>query len=830
MSLSSRIARWTTHHPGLLVALLCVVSAAAFAVVLGRTNFDSEILNLLPADEPSVQGLKLYNSQFTQSRELAFLLSGENAEVLEEVTGEFAAQLAHEQWVERVAAGSPMDSPGGIETLPQFLVPLLLQLPEEETRSVLDSLRTEVLDERAKDLVQGLRAGSPRAVLESTWDPLGVLRHPASHLASRLSIHETFAFVSSTGKERIVSVITNQPDGGAVACAEMMANVRKFLRKFLEEKNVKHAEIKIAVTGRAAFVEEISSSMKRDIFFTSLASGLGICLLFFFVYRSLLPLAGILLLLSLASLAALALGLLFFPSLNLIAVAFCSILFGLGSDFALLLIQKFRDQPAGESVASRIAESIASRFRQIAGVALTTAIGFSALVLSSSEGFAQLGILTSTGILLCAIFLPVWLFLFLPARWKNPDSTTSSASGFFYRMGNLLRERPARILTISLPVLVVATLLAVLPWQPLSFDTRSSSLEPQNAPASIALRKMMSAFPDTFEPTMILVEADTPGREMEQAEALEALLARLKDGGQIVSHSIASPLLRNPQALEKNLPAFQEIDFAALASEWKKSSSEAGLSFDDSSPASLLLPFLGRAAQAGTSLEPMQWWREHLPANSPWWFLIDRAIAPEGGAFLLYATVPESGSADFLDAVASTDPDALVTGWSVMLRSLVPWAEKELRVFLFGVGGAIFLVLALLYRNWRAWVVHLAALVFSISLLLASLKLFDVRVNLLNVLAFPLILGVGVDYATHFLLAALGGKDTTDDSVVSVVSPVVISALTTMIGFGALIFAWNPALSGLGILCVLGVCSCLLTSLVFVLPLCKWVAGGVHRR
>jgi predicted RND superfamily exporter protein len=46
-----------------------------------------------------------------------------------------------------------------------------------------------------------------------------------------------------------------------------------------------------------------------------------------------------------------------------------------------------------------------------------------------------------------------------------------------------------------------------------------------------------------------------------------------------------------------------------------------------------------------------------------------------------------------------------------------------------------------------------------------------------------------------------------------------MAGLTTMAGFGALALAANPALRGLGLLCALGVGTCLLSTFAIVLPL-----------
>jgi predicted RND superfamily exporter protein len=149
--------------------------------------------------------------------------------------------------------------------------------------------------------------------------------------------------------------------------------------------------------------------------------------------------------------------------------------------------------------------------------------------------------------------------------------------------------------------------------------------------------------------------------------------------------------------------------------------------------------------------------------------------------------------------------------------SLVPWARHELVLFSAAVGGLILFVLGWVYRDWRPWMIHAASLVFAIVATLATLKFTGLRLNLLNALAFPLILGVGVDYGMHVLMAAREAEEG-HAPLQTVLKPLIICGLTTITGFGSLMLAKNPALSGLGTLCALGVFWCLISSVLFALP------------
>jgi predicted RND superfamily exporter protein len=109
----------------------------------------------------------------------------------------------------------------------------------------------------------------------------------------------------------------------------------------------------------------------------------------------------------------------------------------------------------------------------------------------------------------------------------------------------------------------------------------------------------------------------------------------------------------------------------------------------------------------------------------------------------------------------------------------------------------------------------------SIAALVTTLKLFAIPLNMFNVLAFPLVLGVGVDYGIYIVIA-MRQDGHQERNLATVVKPVLLSGLCTVCGFGSLVFAANPALRSLGSVCAIGVAWCALATLCFVLPAYAW--------
>ncbi len=312
---------------------------------------------------------------------------------------------------------------------------------------------------------------------------------------------------------------------------------------------------------------------------------------------------------------------------------------------------------------------------------------------------------------------------------------------------------------------------------------------------------MMRRFPATFEPLMVVL----PSPNADKLHALNDVLKRLQQDGKILSWSSPSGLYLDPSRVAENRKTLAAWDSQAARQAIRDAAARTGLV---TSPA--LQEPIDDLAQALKI--PSSNWRDYVGPESRWWFLLDRMVSTTSPTVIAYAKVaPGLAAGDRLQIAKQIDEHvdgALVSGWSQTLASLVPWAQRELLVFGGAVAVLVAFILAFVYRNASLWLLHMASIVAALLATAATLKLFNVPINLLNVLAFPLMLGVGVDYGTHLILAARAG----DGNFAGTIKAVGLSGLTTSTGFGALVLAQNPALSGLGIICGVGVLWCLLFS------------------
>src|SRR5262249_44092325 len=118
-----------------------------------------------------------------------------------------------------------------------------------------------------------------------------------------------------------------------------------------------------------------------------------------------------------------------------------------------------------------------------------------------------------------------------------------------------------------------------------------------------------------------------------------------------------------------------------------------------------------------------------------------------------------------------------------------------------------------------------APLAMGLIVALGILGLFGLPLNPANMIALPLVLGVGVDNGVHVLHDFLARKARCRLQLgLTIGRGVLVKALTTVIGFGTVMIPSQRGFSGRGFCLTVGVACCMLTALVF-LPAVLQLAG-----
>jgi predicted RND superfamily exporter protein len=818
MPISNFIARLLTERRGLVWSIVITLVATCLVILVTRMALDSDITNMLTGKFDSVKGLKIYNEDFEQTRELTFALRCQpaDADKLEEFAVTFADTLRGQPWCERVLAGSPTETPDGVRDLQSIALPLLLNLEPPAFANAMLLLEPSKLRERLHVLHQQIEAGSPRPEFELAFDPLGMMAPAMKPFLEGNAIEEEQPLTSQDRTLRVFLVVTNQRTPSAFDSQRLMRQVNEFRPH--ASAGWDGGPLEVLVTGRSAYVAEISLSMRHDVVFTLLGSIVLVGIIFFIGFHRWLPLIGTGFSLLLSCLVGLTIGLLIFKRLNMATIGFSAILVGLGVDFAILIFGRYQQARGdGESHREAIATSVRRLGRAVFFGALTTAVGFLALILSGSLGFTELGVLIAIGIMFAGLFMCTILFLFV-----REHQTPLQHDWLFALVKKYVRwsvQRPTPILIFSTVFLVALSAIGFSPVPPIIFDSSTRSLEPKNSQAGHDLEVIMQAMPTRWEPVLAIMRAPDEQTLHDQWRRLADHWVELKRAGKIKGFSTPAALIRSPQWMQQNRERLRSIDIDSSRRALEEGLEAEGFNRESFAPAFALLDQLKGMADPAA---PLPHWRESLPKSSSWWFLIDRYFAKNPLLTTGFATSNAPISThDMYESLTRDLPvpgvPVTLSGWSYTLANLLPWGRRQLILIsaLMAVFDAV--LLAILYRDWRLWVVQELTLVFAVGAMLASMKLLHIPLNLLNVLAFRLVLAIGVDYGIYILLV-WQKADELEHDVAGVVKPVLLAGLTAVSGFGSLGLARNPSLSGLGIACSIGIFWSLFATIFFTLP------------
>ena len=818
MRTSDLIARLMAQRRALIWFGVAALAIVCIAILVTRIEVDSDVINMLPQGFRSIDGLKIFDRDFEQTRELTFALRCQPQDVdkLEEFAPQFAENLRKQPWCERVLAGSPMETPEGIRDLQTIAVPLLLNLEPTAFDQTMSTLQPEKIRERLHRMRLEIEAGSPRPQFELGLDPLGVIGPALKPFAEANSIEQEQPLTSPDRTMRIFLVVTNQSSLSAFECQRLMRTVNAF--RAHASNGWDGGPLEVLITGRAAYVAEISLSMRHDIVATLGSSVLLVGLVFFIGFRRWIPLFGMGFALLLACLVALAVGLLAFGRLSMLAVGFCAILVGLGVDFAILIFGRYQQARIdGEDYQQAIATSVAKLGRAVFFGALTTAVGFLALVLSGSMGFSQLGVLIAIGIFFAGLFMCTILFLFI-----RPDQPPQQHDWVFEIVKKYVRwtvGRPGPMLAFSVVLFLVLSAIGFSPVPPLRFEASVRSLEPRNSRASQALQAIMAKMPTRWEPVLAIVRARNTQELHDDWQKISAHWTELQKAGKLKGFSTPAALCLSPVWMEKNRESLGKVDFQAIRQSLEQTLNAEGFTRDSFLAAFKLLDELDALRNPAA---PLPDWRKQLPKGAGWWFLVDRYFAKNGLLTSGFATTPEpvtthAQSEQLSRDLPVADVPMILSGWSYTLADLQPWSHRQLLII--SALMAIFDVslLALLYRDFRLWLIQVITLGFGIGAMIATMKLLNIHLNLLNVLSFRLVLAIGVDYGIYVVLVWQKTRELEHD-VAGVIKPVILAGLTAVSGFGSLGWAHNPSLSGLGIACAIGIFWSLVATIFFTLP------------
>jgi len=130
----------------------------------------------------------------------------------------------------------------------------------------------------------------------------------------------------------------------------------------------------------------------------------------------------------------------------------------------------------------------------------------------------------------------------------------------------------------------------------------------------------------------------------------------------------------------------------------------------------------------------------------------------------------------------------------------------------------IFIVLLIDFRSVSKALLAMTPLIIGVIWMVGVMEMSGLMITLLNIMAIPMIIGIGIDDGVHIVHRyQIEGRNSHKKVYASTGRAILLTSITTMLGFGSLWFATYRGLGSMGIALFIGVGTCFLAT-VFVIP------------
>ncbi len=598
--------------------------------------------------------------------------------------------------------------------------------------------------------------------------------------------------------------------------------------------------VRVQVTGDVPLADEEFSTLEENIGFVGMVMALAMLVTLWFATRSTKIVAAIVLTISAGLVLTTAVGLAAVSTLNLISVAFIPLFVGLGVDFGIQLSVRYNhERIEGASVVEALENAAVALGTPLSLAAAAVFLGFGAFLPTDYIGIAELGVIAGLGMVIALLFsitlLPALIVLFGPDAPVREVGFAAAAPVDHW----LARNRRAVLWAFGISMLVSIALLPMV-----RFDFNPLHLRDPAAPAMQSLADLMRDPLRTPNTISVLTKGPNEANlvakraaalpEVAQAITLDSFIPNGQPAklALIEDASLLLDLTLNPFDVAPP-PADREIGSALSDLSAKLARIAAGRTDPAARHAAALAATLDllvqgspalRASAASVLVDPLvvmlDQTRAVLQASAVTRDTLPPEIVADWRASDGRARVqifPKGDSNDnqvlarFTAAVRKIAPNA--TGLPVATQeaaNTVAGAFVQAGIIALALVSVLLLVAL---RDVREVAFTLAPVVLSGFLTLGSCVLIGQPINFANIIAFPLLFGVGVAFHIYFVMAWRGGA--TDLLQSSLARAVLFSALATGSAFGALWLSAHPGTASMGKILMISLAWTLVCALIF---------------
>ncbi len=532
-------------------------------------------------------------------------------------------------------------------------------------------------------------------------------------------------------------------------------------------------------------------------------------------------------------------GLMMVGALNLISIAFAVLFVGLGVDFGIQFCVRYRQERFKVAdLRTALCQAGARAGIPLTLAAAAVAAGFLSFLPTAYRGVSELGQIAGVGMLVAYLtsitVLPALLYVLNP-----PGEQEGLGFAALAPLDDFLEDHRIPIIVATLGIAIAGLpLLYFLRFDFNPMNLRSPKVE------SIATYLELRRDPTTGANAInvlvpSLADADAASARLKALPAVDRVMtiadfvpAEQEDKLALIAQGAAAlnPILRVPQrpaptdaenveALQRGIDGLGKAsadltgpgpDAARRLAAAMSNLAKADEAMRKRAEAVFIVPVKSDLDDLRKMLQAKPITLDNLPAD------LTRAWRTPDGKVRVEAS-PKGDPDDnenirvFARAVLAVEPNAI--GGPI---SILESGDTIVRAFIEAGAWALISIAILLWITLRRFgdvVLTLVPLMLAGAVTLEICVLIGMPLNFANIIALPLLLGIGVAFKIYYVMAWRGGRTKLLQS--SLTRAVIFSAATTATAFGSLWFSSHPGTSSMGKLLALSLCCTLAAAVLF---------------
>lgn len=783
--------------------------AGLFAALAARIDFEEDITKIMPLDEKVSEINALFdNSSF--SDRLVFTISftdttqtPESAKDLISYCNTLVDTLAAMTDSTEVRAFQvKVDESEFLKIYDVLYQHLPLFLESDDYAEISSYLEEGEVENRVKGAYKSLLSPAGFAFKDAVLkDPLGFTRLAFDKLQS-FQIDDNFSLengyiVSADKKHLLFFILPAQSGRETLINKRLLEKVEKAVAITTDAFG---DSIKTDYFGSIAVAVDNATQIRIDV--TATVSAALVFLLFIIIYFFRKPSAFFTMVLPVVLGGLVALGMMYWfkGKVSIISIGVGSVLLGIILDYSLHIFTHHRN-------VGKVVTVIRDLTWPVLISSLTTSIAFLCLYLVRSEALHDLGLFSALAVFSGAIFA-LWV---LPLFLKDKEQETDKRSTFLDTWASYPVGKNKYIL---LGVGAV-TLICLFNISAFHFESDLNKVNYMSSKTQAAEAQLNSITSETMRGVYLVAHGRDLEAALEHNAAIMPVVDSLKEAGIVKGFSTPGTLLLTAAQQRQKIEAWNSF--------WSPEKKER------------LIERVQKVA-GELNFKPDAFAAFYAFLKKDFTVVSPNAFQPVVDLFLKDYISEKDSLATVLTLLRLNQEDkptvyqrfgnmknVNILDKEYLVQKFVAILKHDFDYLVLFSLALVFIILHLSFGRIELAIISFLPILLSWVWTIGLMNIFGLRFNIINIIITTFVFGLGIDYCIFIMRALLQEYKTGEKHLNSYKTSVLLSALTTLIGIGVMIFAKHPALQSIAGLAIIGIGSVLLISFSTLPFMFRWI-------